>query len=183
MVFEETIKSVRTMAKSKRKRTTKTLRYFYLNEELHKTLLVKRPDDLIIAWNYQQDKRVAYVLSDCRQRMQRAYSAIEVSRIIGRDRLTILKYIYAGHIAAPQKAQVIGGSEREGRYFFSEQDIYRLHDYLLTVSIGRPRKDGERRATNAPSRRELEAILKNNTVLYVKGNDGEFTPIWKQPDW
>lgn len=171
------------MATSKGKKSSKTLRHFYLNDELHKTLSIKRPDDLIIAWNYNKVMRVAYVLSDCRLHMQRAYSCADVGNLFGRDRKSILRYIYDGNIPAPQKADVIGGSEREGRYFFSEKNIYGLHDYLLTVNLGRPRRDGERRAVNAPSRRELEAMLKNNTMLYVKSADGEFTPIWKQQDW
>ena len=61
------------MVKQKRKRSSKTLRHFYLNDELHKTLNVFRSEDMLIAWNYPQHKRVAYVLSDCRRNMQRAY--------------------------------------------------------------------------------------------------------------
>jgi len=29
----------------------------------------------------------------------------------------------------------------------------------------------------------LEAMLRNDTILYVKNDNGEFTPVWKQPDW
>ena len=171
------------MVKQKRKGSSKTLRHFYLNDELHKTLNVLRPDDMLVAWNYPQYKRVAYVLSDARQHMQRAYGVNQVSLMMNRTNLTILRYIYAGKIQAPQKSYLLEDPSREGKYFFSEDDIYKLHDYLLTVNIGRPRADGQKRATNVPSRRELEALIKNDTVLYVKTTDGEFTPVWKQPDW
>jgi hypothetical protein len=171
------------MVKPKRKRSSKTLRHFYLNDELHKTLNVFRSEDMLIAWNYPQHKRVAYALSDSRRNMQRAYGVSQVAMMFGRERLSILRYIYEGKINAPQKSYLIEDSTREGRYYFSENDIYQIHDYLLTVNRGRPRADGERRSTDAPSRRELEALIKNDTVLYVKSSDGEFIPVWKQPDW
>ncbi len=100
-----------------------------------------------------------------------------------RQKKSIFKYIYDGNIPAPQKTYVIDNPEKETRYFFSEEDIYRLHDYLITVSRGRPRNDGLVAQTKAPTRRELEAMLRNDTILYVKNDNGEFTPVWKQPDW
>lgn len=171
------------MVKPKRRKSSKTLRYFFLNDELHKTLNVYRPDDMLVAWNYPQRKRVAYVLSDCKLHMQRAYGINDVAKIFNRQRKSIFRYIYNGNIPAPAKSYPLHESTKEGKYFFSERDIFGLHDYLLTVSRGRPRKDGQRVATDAPSRRELEAMLRNENILYVKTSDGEFSPVWKQPDW
>ena len=171
------------MVKQKRKRTPKTLKHFYLNDDLHRTLKVNRSEDILIAWNYPQGKRVAYVLSDSRLHMQRAYSVKEVGEIFDRDYLSILRYINNKNINPPQKTYVIEDPTRLGRYYFSKDDIYSLHDYLLTVNRGRPRFDGVMNKTDAPSRRELDAILNNDTVLYVKGADGQFIPMWKQPEW
>ena len=183
MVCEERRNRIGIMAKSKRRRSSKTLRHFYLNDELHKTLKVNRSEDLIFAWNYPQGKRVAYVLSDTRVHMQRAYSVKQVSEIFDRDHLSIRRYITRRNINPPQHTYKIDDPSVVGKYMFSKKDIYALHDFLLTVNRGRPRNDGILNRTNAPSRRELEAILNNDTVLYVKGADGEFTPVWKQPEW
>ena len=171
------------MAGRKRKNLRKKFRYFFINSELHKILRVSRPEDLVFAWNYKQGKRVAYVLSDSRLHMQRAYSVKEVGEIFDRDYLSILRYINNKNINPPQKTYVIEDPTRLGRYYFSKDDIYSLHDYLLTVNRGRPRFDGVMNKTDAPSRRELDAILNNDTVLYVKGADGQFIPMWKQPEW
>lgn len=183
MVREKRTEWTGKMARSKRKRSSKTLRNFYLNGDLHRTLLVNRPEDMLIAWNFTQNRRVAYVLSDARQHMQRAYSVAEVAKIFDRQKKSIFRYIYNGNIPPPQKSYVIGEPEKQSKYYFSEEDIYRLHDFLLTVNAGRPRLDGLRTPTRAPSRRELEAILRNDTILYVKNDNGEFLPVWKQPDW
>ena len=100
-----------------------------------------------------------------------------------RQKKSIFRYIYDGNIAAPQKSYVVGDTSGRGKYFFSEEDIFKLHDFLMTVNRGRPRKDGLSTGTNAPTRRELEAMMRNDTVLYIKNSNGEFEPVWKQPEW
>lgn len=183
MVCKKNFKRTGNMVKSKRRRSAKTLRYFFLNNELHKTINIFRSEDLLITWNYPQHKRVAYVLSDCKLHMQRAYGINEVAEMFNRNRKSIFRYIYNGNIPAPQKSYPLHESSKEGKYFFSENDIFNLHDYLKTVYVGRPRKDGGRSVTDSPSKRELEAILRNDTILYIKTSDGEYAPVWKQPDW
>lgn len=171
------------MVNSKRRKSTKTLRYFFLNNDLHKTLIVNRPEDLLIAWNYPKGERVAYVLTDSRSRMQRAYSFKDVAKIFDRYPDSIKRYVREGAIRTPQRTYTIDNPEKLGRYFFSEDDIRDIHDYMITVSLGRPRRDGIKNPTRAPSKKELEAIIRNDTILYVKGDDGNFLPVWKQPEW
>jgi hypothetical protein len=171
------------MASKKGRKSSKTLRYFFLNGDLHKTLIVNRPEDLLVSWNYPKGERVAYILSDSRSRMQRAYSFSEVAKIFDRYPDSIKRYVYDGVIQTPQRTYTIGCPEKKGRYFLSEDDIRSLHEYLITVSLGRPRFDGIKNPTRAPSKKELEAILRNDTILYVKGDNGEFLPVWKQPEW
>jgi hypothetical protein len=54
---------------------------------------------------------------------------------------------------------------------------------MLTVHRGRPRKDGTVTNSNLMSRAELEALMKEDKILYTKDKSGEFVPVWKQPDW
>jgi hypothetical protein len=53
----------------------------------------------------------------------------------------------------------------------------------LTVHIGRPRKDGRVTPGRMPSKAELRALMRHDTMTYVKNADGEFTPVWKEVDW
>ena len=52
------------MASKKRRDDTSRLRYFYLNGLLHKVLRRSRAEDLMVAWDYTNGKRVAYNLTD-----------------------------------------------------------------------------------------------------------------------
>lgn len=171
------------MAVRKRKRVREKPRYFYLNNELHKVLRVNRPEDLVYAWSYPQGRRVAYVWSETQKTMQRAFSVTKVADMLGRNPRVIKKYILEGLIPKIQKTYTIDEKRSPGKYFFSEDDIRTLYDYLTTVNLGRPRKDGLLVQYPLPSRAELEAMIRQDTVLYIKDKTGEFAPVWKQPDW
>ena len=173
------------MVKNKRTKSGVGARwtYFYLNEKLHKTISVNRSDNLLVAWDYKEGKRVAYVLSDAYRHRQRAYTTTQVAQMLDRHYDTIIRHIDAGSIPYPQHAYSLNGKRRIIRYLFSENDIRQIHDFLKTVHIGRPRHDEKITNSNMISNAELEALLRNSTVLYTKTGDGEFVPVWKQPEW
>jgi len=173
------------MALQKRKTVSKGKRwnYFYLNDELHKTLETRRSEDLLVAWNYKQKKRVAYVLSDAYRRRQRAYSSGQVAKMMDRHVDTLKRHIRAGDIRKPQAAFALDGTDKLVKYLFSEEDVREIHEFFKTVHRGRPRIDGRITTSRTLSKAELEALLRNEKVLYTKSEDGEFIPVWKQPEW
>ncbi len=165
------------------KAKNKTLRYFYINGDLHKVIRIVRPSDLVEAWNYREGKRAGYVWSDVRKRMENAFTLQQVSAMVGRHRVQIENYILHGMIKTPQRAYSLDGNKTPGKYLLSESDVLGLHDYLLTVHIGRPRKDGKITPGKMPTRAELRSIMKHDLITYVKTDDNEFRPIWKEVDW
>ena len=171
------------MAVRKRRAVRKKPRYFFVNNELHKVLRINRPEDLVYAWNYPQGKRVAYVWSATQKTMQRAFSVSEVSEFFGRNHYVIKQYILDGEIKNIQKTYSMDEKKSPGKYFFSEDDLRMLYDYLSTKNLGRPRKDGIQVQYPLPSRSELEAMIRQDAVVYVKDKTGEFVPVWKQPEW
>lgn len=173
------------MVKPKRKKddSRKKWSYFYLNGELNKTLETRRSDNLLIAWNYAQGKRVAYVLSDVYRHRQRAFTTGQVAKMMGRRLETIKRQLRDGNIRYPQAAYSLDGKDKVVRYLFSEEDVREVHEYFKTVHIGRPRKDGGVTTSDLVSRAELEALMRNEKVLYTKAEDGTFTPVWRQPEW
>jgi hypothetical protein len=171
------------MGNKTRRDTSSRLRYFYLNGKLHKAIRRSRPEDLIIAWDYQLEKRVAYNLTDVIKNKQHAYPIKEVVKIIGKHEDTIKLHLYRGDLKFPQRIYSLNGNRTPGKYFWSEDDIRQMHDFFKTVHRGRPRNDGVITPGDMPSRAELEAMIKQENILYIKNNDGEFVPVWKQPEW
>jgi len=171
------------MASKKRASSTTGLRYFYLNGTLHRVLRKSRAEDLLIAWDYKNEKRVAYNLTDVNKNKQHAYPISQVVKIIGKHEDTINLHMRRGNLKYPQRSYSLNGNKTPGKYFWSEDDIREMHDFFKTVHRGRPRIDGGVTPGDMPSRAELEAIIKQENILYVKNNDGEFVPVWKQPEW
>lgn len=170
-------------ALKRRSPNKRVVRYFYLNSDLHRVLRIVRAQDFVEAWCFREEKRKGYVWSDVRKRMENAFTLQQVSSMIGRHRVQIEKYILAGEIRSPQRIYSLDEDRKPGKYFFSEADVLDLHDYLLTVHRGRPRKDGLITPGRMPSKAELRAMMRHDTVHYVKSSSGEFTPIWKEVDW
>lgn len=128
-------------------------------------------------------KRVAYNLSDVRKNKQHAYTISYVSKMLNRHIDTIKRHLKAGDFSVPQRSYSLDDHSKLGRYYFSEEDIRNIREFFKTVHIGRPRKDGMVNSTTIPSKAELEALLRNEKILYVKNDDGTFAPVWKQPEW
>jgi hypothetical protein len=171
------------MGRKTRSKASTRLRYFYLNGKVHKVLRRSRAEDLLIVWDYQLGKRVAYSLADVNKNKQHAYPISEVSKIIGKHEDTIKWHLYRGDIKFPQQIYSLNGNKTPGKYLWSEDDIREMHNFFKTVHRGRPRNDGGITPGDMPSRAEIEAMMKQEDILYVKNNEGEFIPVWKQPEW
>lgn len=171
------------MAKQRRAKAQRRVLYFYLNDALHKTLQVNRADDTIIAFNFVEGKRVAYNYTDVKKNRKHAYSISEVAKLINRHADTIKRHLRSGDLRKPQQAYALDDKTKLSRYYFKDEDIKEMREFFKTIHIGRPRNDGQITASNIPSKVELEALLRNETVLYIKDNEGDFVPVWKAPEW
>lgn len=158
------------MARETRRRSLKEVRYFFLNEKLHKTISLSRAKDQVIAWSYSDKKRMLYPYSEVDKNMGSAYSIAQVASMLNKHRVTIQDYILEGKIKTPQKVYPIGTDSEDSwyKYMFSDKDILDLHLYILESGHSK----------NVPSKTELLALLKHSFILYTKTNDG-FVPVWK----
>lgn len=159
------------MARSKGKIKSKSLRYFFLDGKIHKTLNSSRAKDQITAWCYPDKKRVMYNLSQVKKYSKTAYTLKEAARLLNKHKITIEDYILEGKIKQPHKIYPISNPEssRWSMYMLEESDILQIHEYII--------EDGYAKTT--PSRTELLALLKNNLILYTKTEEGSFVPVWK----
>jgi hypothetical protein len=133
-------------------------------------LKLSRAKDEVIAWSYLDKKRMMYSYSQVEKNMEKAYSVVDVSKILGRHRVTIEEYILQGKIKQPQRVYPIGNPDSTwSKYMLSESDILDIHQFIIDAGHIR----------DLPSRSELQAILKHNLILYTKTEDGKFVPVWK----
>jgi hypothetical protein len=135
------------------------------------------------AWSYPEKKRVAFVYSHIKRTRERAYTMQEVSEMVNRDRDTLQRYMAEGHIARPAMTYTLDGTFRPSKYLWREEEIFALHDYMLTVHYGKPRNDGLVTPLAMPNRQELRAMLRHETVYYVKNSEGEVVKAFREEVW
>jgi hypothetical protein len=159
------------MAGIKRDGKSKSLRYFFLNDKIHKVLKASRSKDEMIAWCYPDKKRVMYSYSQVKKNMETAYTVVEVAYMLNKHRVTIQEYILNEKVATPQKIYPIGqpDSENWSQYMFNQKNILDIHEHILDSGHSK----------EIPSKAELQALLKNNLILYTKTEEGKFVPVWK----
>lgn len=163
-------------------RTAGQKAYFFLEGKLYKVLRQDNANDLMTVWDFEADGMAHLVLSDAKKKLKAAYDTVEVAQLLNRNRAKIQDYVLKGAINPPIKIHVHGTNAtggQWGRMKWSEDDIIALHDYLLTVGGGRPRKDGTLYAgARLPSRRELLALMRQQPMFYMKTANGEMVPVW-----
>ena len=159
------------MAGIKRDGKSKSLRYFFLNDKIHKVLKSSRSKDEMVAWCYPDKKRVMYSYSQVKKYMDTAYTVVEVASMLNKHRVTIQEYILNEKVATPQKIYPIGqpDSENWSQYMFNQKNILDIHQHILDSGHSK----------EIPSKAELQALLKNNLILYTKTEEGKFVPVWK----
>jgi hypothetical protein len=159
------------MARSSRKPKSKELRYFFLNQKIHKVIRSSRSKDELVAWCYPDKKRMLYSYSQVKKYMETAYSVMQVAAMLNRHRVTIQDYILDGKVITPQKIYPIGDPENPNwsKYMFSESDILDMHQHILDSG----------HSSDVPTKAELLGLLKHNLILYTKTEDGKFVPVWK----
>jgi len=156
--------------------------YFFLDGKLYKLLREHRASDILVTQDMETKRVVHFILSDAKRKMKNAYDTIEVARMLNRTRSVVQTHMLKGAINPPVRIHERGMNlygKPFGTMKWSEDDIIALHEHLLTVGSGRPRKDGILYpATRLPSRRELIAMLRNAPMFYMKTSSGEFIPVW-----
>ena len=150
---------------------------------LHKKLFINRGADQIVTWCYPLEKRVTYTYSDVIKRKEPAFTTVEVGKMLHRSKSRLKFAIANGFISEPQYTYGLSEVKQKHQHMWSEENIMEAHDYFLTVHRGKPRKDKKITPQFMPSKREIRAMIRQEEVLYVKDESGEFKPVWRAQDF
>lgn len=164
-------------------------KFLYINGDLHRKLRTNKTQDIYVAQNTQTGKVMTYSYAVVRETHKMAYTTTEVATMLGRSSRRIRYFIRMG-VVSPQKqsknaytgshmtptGKVTGTGRCE--YHMTPEEVHEIRDYMAH-SLGP--QAGESRAV--PSKAQLEALMSQNVVLYVKASDGSFVPTWKAKEY
>jgi hypothetical protein len=173
---------------SDRKRTSKVHEYstvkphkkvFFLNSDLIRVVHINKSQNFVKIYNISQDKFQSLLWTDFLKHRKRAYTKKQTCELLNRKMVQLDKYIYRGMIEPPTGAAP--GGKRAWHYmsYYSEDDIFKIREYMSTIHRGRPRRDGL--VTNSViSEQELKIRMGDGIMLYTKNSSGEIVPIWSE---
>lgn len=157
--------------------------FFFWNGKIHKVLRVNRPQNLVDAWNYIDHEVVTILYTDYRLSAGKALKHSEVAKLIRLRPNTLDGYIRNKKIPEVQRSYSLDGDRDDPHgwtRWWSEADVLGLHDYLMTVHRGAPRKDGKvTPMQHLPTRAEVVAAFNKSERVFIRTEDGAEIPLFR----
>ncbi len=151
---------------------------FFLNKELHKNIRVIKSENILVAWNYPEEKRMWYDHALVKREFQNAYKLSEVAGLIGRRASVLIDWIERRLIQHPSGQEYNINNRTPKSQYWSEDDVLDLRDQIFNLTpknkYGEPYK-----SFDLISRSELVAKMRGNESYYVRAEDGAYVQIWK----
>lgn len=154
-------------------------RIYFLNGNLCKLIKADRSANICYLYDFEKGEVKKYSYSDFKKFRKTAYKIGKVSSLLNRHPDRIRRAIWGNQVTKPFLVK----TKASGSYWFTEENIYELRDFFAGVHRGRPRKDGIIVSHNVPSKDELDALLGNKEMLYIKNKDGNFIPVWRAEEF
>lgn len=152
--------------------------FFFLNKDIHKKLRVIPSENILVAWDFPEEKRVWYDYSLVRKSFQMAYKINQVSELIGRAQATLKEWLDKKIIEHPSGRIYKIHNRLPSTYYWSEDDVLNLRDQIFELAP--KNKYGEPyRNFQLISRAELMAKMRGDNSLYIRSESGEFIKVWK----
>lgn len=152
--------------------------YFFLEEKLYKKIRVVKSENYVVAWSYEEEKRMWLTYSIVRQYATEAYDLTQVSKLIDKRKSYILSYIKRNLVAPPSARTYSIRNKVPGKWMWSEQDVLDLRDTLFELA---PKNKYGEPYTNLKliSKAELLSKMRKDTAFYVRDDNGDFVKIWR----
>ena len=155
-------------------------KYFFLNGTLHRIVKSNYSANMIYALDMEKKEIVKYTYSDYKKFKKKAFTIKDVSKMVKRHPDRIRKAFKEGMVSKPVLIEI---PNRNGIYYFSEENIYELRDHFASTHVGRKRVDGIITPKSVPSRQELDAMMGKTKMLYMRTEEGNFVPVWKTEEY
>ena len=152
--------------------------YFFLDDKLYKKIRVVKSENYVVAWSYEDEKRVWITYSVVRREAGKAYKLSEVAEMIDKPKSTILSYVKRNLVEKPSGRLYTIKNKVPGEYMWSENDILDLRDSIFDLAP--KNKYGEPYSNlKLISKAELLSKMRKDTSFYVRNENGDFIKIWR----
>lgn len=152
--------------------------YFFLGNKLHKKIRVVKSENYVVAWSYEDERRMRFNYVSVRQEAIKAFDVTEVAKLIEKPRAVVLSYLQRNLIDYPSGRLYSINSKKPGKWMWSEQDVLDLRETIFEMA---PKNKYGEPYTNFKlvSKAELLSKMREDTSYYVRNQQGEFIQVWR----
>jgi hypothetical protein len=152
--------------------------YFFLDQKLYKKIRVVKSENYVVAWSYEDERRMRFNYSSVRQEASKAFNVNDVSELIDKPKSLILSFLQRNLIDYPSGRLYSIKNKLPGRWMWSEQDILDLRETIFEMAP--KNKYGEPYSNfKLVSKAELLSKMREDTSYYVRNEKGDFVKIWR----
>lgn len=152
--------------------------YFFLDDKLYKKIRLIKSENYIVAWSYEDEKRVWLNYSIVRRHGGKAYTIHELSKLIDKPVTVILSYVKRNLLDRPSGRIYKISNRAPGQFMWSEADILNLRETWMDLmpknKYGEPYKNVE-----FVSKAEILSRMRNDASFYVRNENGDFVKVWR----
>jgi hypothetical protein len=153
---------------------------FFIDKKLYRVVTSNRGSNIIYLYNIIDEKEQVMLLSDFKKHRKRAYTVVDVGRLLNRSTMQIYRYINDGIINPPIGVAPGGQRMFTKKSYYSEEDVFEIRYAISLIHRGRPRKDGKKINNQILTEQELRAKMGDILMLYTRTADGRFIPVWQE---
>lgn len=152
--------------------------YFFLGNKLYKKIRVVKSESYVVAWSYEDERRMRFNYGSVRQEATKAFDLDQVSKLIGKPKSLILSYIQRNLVDCPSGRIYSIKNKKPGKWMWSEQDVLDLRNSIFEMA---PKNKYGEPYTNFRliSKAELLSKMREDATYYVKNESGDFVKVWR----
>lgn len=152
-------------------------KYFFLNNELHKTEKIIKTQNWIVAFNFEKEERMQYSLSFVAKEFSYAFRTKEIQGLLKYPLKKILIYLDRKMVNGPSGRAYSIATKKPGAVYWSEEDLIELRQKLYDLV---PKKNGYPSGQlNLVSHAELMSQMHRDAAYYIKDSNGNLMKVWK----
>ncbi len=151
---------------------------FFLNNVLHKKIRVLKSENILVAWNYPDEKRIWYDYSLVRKEHQKAYLLEEVADLLEKSATTLKLWMQSNIISHPSGRSYKISNRLPNKYYWSENDVLDLRDQLYDL-IPKNKYNEPYRSSKLISKAELLQKMRGDSSYYMKDENDNYVKVWK----
>jgi hypothetical protein len=152
--------------------------YFFLDDKLYNKIRIIKSENVLVAWDYKEEKRVWLNYQQSLKRFQNAYKIAEVAELLGKKPEYLKRLIKNNLIDRGSGMSYSVKTRQPLAVYWSEDDVFNLRSDLF--ALAKKNEYGEPSNTfKLISEAELMAKIRGGDSYFIQDKNGNFVKVWR----